>query len=58
MLFGLIVVLFRDRGKKTKYWDESSQENGKTFFNHSGDPPGDPPALTEGKPSFFYPLPL
>ena len=41
MLLGAIAVIFRDRGKKTKYQDESSQETGKTFFNYSSDPPGD-----------------
>ena len=35
------MVLFQAPGKKTKYWDESSQETGKTFVNYSGDPPGD-----------------
>ena len=35
------MVLFRARGRKTKYREESSQEFGKTFLYHFGDPPGD-----------------
>ena len=48
------MVFFRARGKKTKYWEESSQETGKTLFKHSGDPPGDfvgHPVLIQGDTS-------
>ena len=51
------MVLFKACGKKTKYWEESSQEISKTFLYHFCDPPGDlcgHPALTQGKPSFPY----
>ena len=53
------MVLFRDRGKKTKYWGESSQETGKPSLTISvtllGTYAGHP-AFTQGKPSFSYPL--
>ena len=54
------MILFKSRGKKTKYRGESSQDIGETFSYLFGDFPGGfcgASDLAQGKPSFPHLLP-